>query len=138
MRRTSEERPGRPEQVLERLVGDLERWGALFLEIARSRGHPAAERVLGGLAEWLGNDLLDGWLHLPIPVFERLSDRSEQLFQACREYQERLRRAPGGLPEDDRRPSEAAIASALDRIRELGVRPGGRKPSGEPGRQPPG
>ena len=129
-----EERPGRPEHVLGRLIGDLKRWGALFLEVARSRDHPALEQVLGGLAEWMGNDLIDGWLYLPIPAFEQLSDRSEELFQVCRGYVEQLRRAPAALPEGERRSLEGAIAAVLDRVRGLGARPRGQQASGEPGR----
>ncbi|MEK6717914.1 MAG: hypothetical protein AABZ16_10540, partial [candidate division NC10 bacterium] len=57
---------------LVRLTRDLDRWGSLFLEIARTKEIPAVEQILGGLVEWMGSDLLDGWLRLPIPLFEEV------------------------------------------------------------------
>jgi hypothetical protein len=58
------------------LTRDLDRWGTLFLDVARTRETPAVEQVLGGLVEWMGSDLLDGWLRLPIPRFEEVSGPS--------------------------------------------------------------
>jgi hypothetical protein len=120
-----------PEQVLGRLIGELDRWGVLFLEVARSRDIPVVEQVLGGLAEWMGNDLIDGWLHLPIPVFDELSDRSEELFQACRGYLEQLRQRQAPLPAQERRSREGAIGAVLDRIRTLADLPGGHRAADE-------
>ena len=107
----------RTDQVLRRLAGDLERWGGLFLEVARTRDLPTVEQVLGGLVEWMGNDLIDGWLRLPIPVFDTLNEQSEELFLACRAYLERLRDAPVPLPAEERRTREAAIGAVLERVR---------------------
>jgi len=107
----------RPDQVLRRLAEDLERWGDLFLEVARSRDLPTVEQILGGLVEWMGNDLIDGWLYLPIPVFDALNERSEELFQACRAYLGQLHNGPLPLREEERRAREASIGAVLDRAR---------------------
>jgi hypothetical protein len=107
--------------VLHRLTGDLERWGGLFIEVARTRELPTVEQVLGGLVEWMGNDLVDGWLRLPIPVFDVLSEQSEALFQACSAYLGELRGAPLPLSAEARRVREAAIGAVLDRIRTVGA-----------------
>ena len=107
----------RPDWVFRRLAGDLDRWGALFIEVARTRDLPTVEQILGGLVEWMGSDLVDGWLYLPIPMFETLSERSEELFQACRAYLGQLRSGPAPLREEERRTREAAIGAVLDRVR---------------------
>jgi len=94
------------------------RWsagGELFLRVADEDRVPAAEQVLGGLVDWMGNGLLDGWLHLPIPRFEAISDLAEELLQACQTYLARIaagdarpprRRTPGvrGGHSDDHGP----------------------------------
>jgi hypothetical protein len=113
----SSESEARIDQVLRRLAGDLERWGALFLEVARTRDLPTVEQVLGGLVGWMGNDLIDGWLYVPIPVFEALNERAEELFQACRAYLGQLRSGPVPLREEECRTLEAAIGAVLERVR---------------------
>jgi hypothetical protein len=107
---------------LGRLTRDLDRWGTLFLEVARTREAIAAEQVLGGLVEWMGSDLLDGWLRLPIPLFEELSGLSEELFQACQAYLAWLRQSPRPVSDESRSSHEAVIRSVLDRVRALAAR----------------
>jgi hypothetical protein len=104
---------------LVRLTQDLDRWGILFLEVARRREAPAVEQVLGGLVEWMGSDLLDGWLRLPIPLFEEVSGLSEELLQACQAYLAWLRRAPRPAPAEGRCRHEDLIRSVLDRVHAL-------------------
>jgi hypothetical protein len=108
-----------PRAQLERLAGDLDRWGTLLLDVARKKEPPAVEQVLGGLVEWMGSDLLDGWLHLPIPLFERLSDLSEELFRACEGYLAWLRQAPRPIPGEERAIREEEIRQVLNRVRAL-------------------
>ncbi len=103
-------------QPLLRLTRDLDRWGTLFLEVARTREAAAAEQILGGLVEWMGSDLLDGWLRLPIPLFEELSGLSEELLQACQAYLGWLRQAPRPVPAEGRFTHEDLIRSVLDRV----------------------
>ncbi|HWT79402.1 MAG TPA: hypothetical protein VN648_11435 [Candidatus Methylomirabilis sp.] len=103
-----------------RLVGDIERWGTLFLEVARTREVTAAEQVLGGLVEWMGSDLLEGWLRLPIPLFEEVSDLSEELFQACQAYLAWSRQSPRPVPGEVRSTHEESIRTVLDRVHMLG------------------
>ena len=110
---------------LQRLTQDLDRWGSLFIQTAQQKEAPAVEQVLGGLVGWMGSDLLDGWLHLPIPLFEELSDLSEELFQACGSYLAWLRQAPRPIPGEDRRIREEAIRNVLDRAHALATAPGG-------------
>ena len=107
---------------LVRLAGDLERWGSLFLEVARTREATAAEQVLGGLVEWMGSDLLDGWLRLPIPLFEEVSGLSEELFHACRAYLAWSRQSPCPAPEQDRGKHAEPIRCVLDRVHMLATR----------------
>ena len=104
------------------LAQDLDRWGALFIEVAQTKGASAVEQVLGGLVEWMGSDLLDGWLRLPIPLFEEMSGLSEELLQACQAYLVWLRQAPQPVPADGRRTHEDSIRSVLDRVHALAAR----------------
>jgi hypothetical protein len=66
-----------PHEARRRLTNDLERWGDLFVRVAREDKVEAAEQILGGLVDWMGNGLIDGWLWLPIPLFARISDLAE-------------------------------------------------------------
>ncbi|MBI4735302.1 MAG: hypothetical protein HY766_04465 [candidate division NC10 bacterium] len=106
-----------------RLTRDLDRWGSLFLEIARTKEIPAVEQILGGLVEWMGSDLLDGWLRLPIPLFEEVSDLSEELFRACEAYLAWIRQARHPIPAEARRPHEEVIRGVLQRVHALAERP---------------
>jgi len=115
---------------LQRLTQDLNRWGTLFIQVAQKKEAPAVEQVLGGLVEWMGSDLLDGWLHLPIPLFEKLSDLSEDLFRACEAYLAWLRQAPRPVPGEDRLIREEAIRAVLNRVHALAEAPGGCPPGG--------
>ncbi len=119
---------------LQRLTQDLDRWGTVFIQVAQKKEAAAVEQVLGGLVEWMGSDLLDGWLHLPIPLFEELSDLSEELFQACGAYLAWLRQAPRPIPGEDRRIWEEAIRKVLDRVHGLSISsPPSPPPRGCPG-----
>lgn len=108
-----------PGLALQRLTRDLDRWGALFLEVARTKEVPAVEQILGGLVEWMGSDLLDGWLRLPIPIFEQVSGLSEELFLACEAYLAWIRQAAGPISAEGRRPHEELIRNVLDRVHAL-------------------
>ena len=105
-----------------RLTGDLERWGTLFRQVLQSQGAAAAEQVLGGLVEWMGNDLLDGWMYLAIPLFEELSDLSEELFRASGDYLAWARQEPGPNPHAARLRHEERLRVALERVRALAKR----------------
>jgi hypothetical protein len=102
--------------ALGRLAHELQQWGTLFLEVAQTKETPAVEQVLGGLVAWMGNDLVDGWLYLPIPLFERLSGLSEDVFCACQSYLDWIRNAPCPAAEA-RTPHEELIQSVLERVR---------------------
>jgi hypothetical protein len=106
---------------LRQLVEKLERWGELFLRVADEGRVPAAEQVLGGLVDWMGNGLMEGWLHLPIPRFEAISDLAEELCQACQAYLARLQPAMPACSGEERMAHEAAIRGTLARARELVV-----------------
>jgi hypothetical protein len=104
---------------LVRLTGDIQRWRTLFIEVARNRGAIAAEQVMGGLVEWMGSDLLDGWLRLPIPLFEEVSGLAEELLQACQAHLAWLRQSPQPIQAEARCPHEDLIRSVLDRVQAL-------------------
>ena len=107
-----------PDDRLQRLVSDLERWGALFLDVAH-RDRLAAAQVIGGLVEWMGNGLVEGLLYLPIPIFEELSALAEEMFDASRAYLGALASAPNGA--GDRIPNGAEIQAILDRAQALQI-----------------
>jgi hypothetical protein len=108
-----------PHEVRRRLIDDLERWGDLFVRVAREGTMEAAEQILGGLVDWMGNGLIDGWLRLPIPLFEQISDRAEELFLACQDYLKRLSAVPPPLSAVERASHEDAIREILSRVRAL-------------------
>lgn len=105
-----------------KLIADLDRWGNLFLEVIRTKGVPATEQVVGGLVEWMGNDLLDGWLHLPIPLFDEVSGLAEELFQACQGYLAWIREAGATVSVDGRRSHEERVRAILMRVQALAAR----------------
>jgi hypothetical protein len=107
--------PSTPGESLQRLVGELERWGELFLRMARENKALAAEQVLGGLVDWMGNGLIEGWLHLPIPIFEELSDLAEEMLAAFRGYL-------GGLGENPAVGAKNGCVQQEDAIRAILVR----------------
>ena len=123
--------PTTPGDVLRQLVEALERWGELFLRVADEERVPAAEQVLGGLVDWMGNGLLDGWLHLPIPRFEAISDLAEELREAFQAYLVRLQQAPPACSAEERMAHEAAIRSIMTRMQALAA-PNPKSPTPNP------
>jgi hypothetical protein len=113
--------PTAPGDVLRQLAEALERWGELFLRVAAEDRVPAAEQVLGGLVDWMGNGFMEGWLHLSIPRFEAISDLAEELCQAFQAYLARLQQAPPACSAEERIAHEAAIRSIMTRTHALAV-----------------
>jgi hypothetical protein len=120
--------PPTPGETLQRLVDELERWGELFISLAREDKAPAAEQVLGGLVDWTGNGLMDGWLHLPIPVFEEISNLAEELLEAFQGYLAWLRTSEKERAGDGRSRHEVALRGILARARGCTV-PGPGRPA---------
>jgi hypothetical protein len=87
--------------------------------VARTKEVPVVEQILGGLVEWMGSDLLEGWLHLPIPLFEKVSDLTEELFRACEAYLLWIRQASHPISADGRRRHEDLIQAVLERVHAL-------------------
>jgi hypothetical protein len=108
-----------PQAARRRLAADLERWGDLFVRVAREDNVEATEQILGGLVDWMGNGLIDGWLRLPISLFERISDLAEELFLACQGYLRRLGAMPQPLSAAERASHEDAVREILTRVRAL-------------------
>jgi hypothetical protein len=114
------------------------RWsagGELFLRVADEDRLPAADQVLGGLVDWMGNGLLDGWLHLPIPRFEAISELAEELLQAYQAYLARMREATPARPVAERLASAAAIRTIMARTQALAApnpQPLTPNPAGDP------
>lgn len=67
----------------------------------------------------MGNDLIDGWLHLPIPLFEAVSDLAEDLFRACEAYLAWAQQAPAPEFEGGRHPHKEKIRRVLERVHSL-------------------
>lgn len=72
------------EDVFSTLAGDIADWGERFLRVRSGCGNEAAQQVLGGIAEWLGTDLVDGMPVLPLERWVLLDELAEELLQECR------------------------------------------------------
>lgn len=92
--------PRTPEESLARLVAEMDRWGTVFLRLAGEGRPDAAEQAMGGLVDWMGNGLIDGWLHLPVATFEQVSDLAEELLHAFQDYLAWLRAGAMAHPAD--------------------------------------
>lgn len=71
-------------EVFRTLARDIADWGERFLRVRASCGAEAAGQVLGGIAEWLGTDLVDGMPEMPMERWLLLDGLAEELLQACR------------------------------------------------------
>jgi len=71
-------------EVFQTLAGDIADWGERFLRVRASCGAEAAGQVLGGIAEWLGTDLVDGMPLLPLERWLLLDGLAEELLQGCK------------------------------------------------------
>jgi len=69
------------------VVRDLEDWTARFLAAARAGDPARVEAAVGGLADWLGHDLVDAFRQIDVPTWEALSAVAEELFQGFRAAQ---------------------------------------------------
>jgi hypothetical protein len=70
--------------VFQILAGDIADWGERFLRVRTSCGVEAAAQLLGGIAEWLGTDLVDGMPVLPLERWLLLDGLAEELLQGCK------------------------------------------------------
>jgi hypothetical protein len=102
----------------QRLCSALSEWGRLILQCGARGDASVLEQVIGGLVDWMGNELLDGWLHLPIPTFEAVSGLAEELFQASQELLAAVR-AGGGPATDPATAPVGRIEAVLDRVKAL-------------------
>jgi hypothetical protein len=66
------------------LADDIVDWGERFLRILDQCGAEAAQQVLGGIAEWLGTDLVDALPVMDMAQWLLLDGLAEELFQSCR------------------------------------------------------
>ena len=71
-------------EVFRTLAGDIADWGERFLRVRTSCGSEAAAQLLGGIAEWLGTDLVDGMPVMPMDRWQLLDGLAEELLQACK------------------------------------------------------
>jgi hypothetical protein len=72
------------EDVFITLAKDIADWGERFLRVRSGCGNEASQQVLGGIAEWLGTDLVDGMPVLPLERWVLLDELAEELLQECR------------------------------------------------------
>ncbi len=70
--------------VFRTLAGDVADWGERFLRVRARQGDQASQQLLGGIAEWLGTDLVDGMPLMPLERWELLDELAEDLLQGCR------------------------------------------------------
>ena len=66
------------------LASDIADWAERFLRAEAAGGREAAEQVLGGIAEWLGSDLVDGMPVMPLERWLVLDALAEELLQGCK------------------------------------------------------
>jgi hypothetical protein len=66
------------------LADDIVDWGERFLRVLDECGPEAAQQVLGGIAEWLGTDLVDAMPVMDMEQWLLLDGLAEELFQSCR------------------------------------------------------
>ncbi len=97
----------RDTEVFRALAGDIADWGERFRRVLAEWGEEAARQVLGGVAEWLGTDLVDGMPAIPLERWQRLDGMAEELLQACRGC---LARANG---------AEERLETVIDRAKRL-------------------
>jgi len=70
--------------LFQALAGDIADWGERFRRVLAAWGPESAQQVLGGYAEWLGTDLVDGMPALSLERWQSLDGLAEELLQACR------------------------------------------------------
>lgn len=66
------------------LAEDIIDWGERFLRVLDECGTEAAQQVMGGIAEWLGTDLVDAMPVMDMEQWLLLDGLAEELFQSCR------------------------------------------------------
>lgn len=66
------------------LADDIVDWGERFLRVLDGCGAEAAQQVLGGIAEWLGTDLVDAMPVMDMEQWLLIDGLAEELFQSCR------------------------------------------------------
>jgi hypothetical protein len=75
---------GNKDEMFSVLAEDIADWAERFLRAEAAGGREAAGQVLGGIAEWLGSDLVDG---MPVMSLDRwlvLDALAEELLQGCK------------------------------------------------------
>ena len=73
-------------QLFSLLAEDIADWAERFLRAEAAGGKEAAGQVLGGIAEWLGSDLVDGMPVMPLERWEVLDTLAEELLQGCKAH----------------------------------------------------
>ncbi|RQW87841.1 MAG: hypothetical protein EHM79_07035 [Geobacter sp.] len=77
---------GKNNELFSLLAEDIADWAERFLRAEAAGGREAAGQVLGGIAEWLGSDLVDGMPVMPLERWEVLDGLAEELLQGCKAH----------------------------------------------------
>jgi len=75
---------GKKKELFSVLAEDIADWAERFLRAEAAGGKEAAGQVLGGIAEWLGSDLVDGMPVMPLERWLALDTLAEELLQGCK------------------------------------------------------
>lgn len=75
---------GKKKELFSALAEDIADWAERFLRAEAAGGKEAAAQVLGGIAEWLGSDLVDGMPVMPLERWMVLDTLAEELLQGCK------------------------------------------------------
>ncbi|MDD2335059.1 MAG: hypothetical protein PHD01_00610 [Geobacteraceae bacterium] len=77
---------GKTKDLFSVLAEDIADWAERFLRAEAAGGKEAAGQVLGGIAEWLGSDLVDGMPVMPLERWLVLDTLAEELLQGCKAH----------------------------------------------------
>lgn len=77
---------GKNKELFSLLAEDIADWAERFLRAEAAGGKEAAGQVLGGIAEWLGSDLVDGMPVMPLEEWLILDGLAEELLQGCKAH----------------------------------------------------
>jgi len=77
---------GKNKELFSLLAEDIADWAERFLRAEAAGGKEAAGQVLGGIAEWLGSDLVDGMPVMPLEQWLILDGLAEELLQGCKAH----------------------------------------------------
>jgi hypothetical protein len=103
---------GKKEDLFSVLASDIADWGERFLRAEAAGGREAADQLIGGIAEWLGSDLVDGMPLMPLERWLVLDGLAEELLQGCK-----------ACVAEEKQVDRQALGEIIRRAREMAASP---------------